>query len=280
MNKTTKVIVISLLVALFLAIVAVVCLVSLIKKDSDFDISNSEATLKSTPDYGQNYLNNLIFLGDFTSQNMITEGVLSDGADSNQVWTGKDGTLCLDYNIDKTTIILPETDEEILLSKALETKKPRFLVITLGLENGVPYCDKEEFCEYYKKLVEAVRESSPNTKIILQSILPVTAKFERKNPEISNEKIDKCNEWICELAEELNVRFLNSAEALKDSSGNLGKEYSNKDGSSPNAAGYQKMFEYIRTHGYKDYPKTSIPTEKPTEEPTQKPTELETQTDQ
>ncbi len=269
MNKTTKVIVISLVVALFLAIVAAVCLSALIKKDHGFDISNSEATLKYTPDYGQNYLNNLIFLGDFTSQNMVVYGGLADGEDSNQVWTGKSGSLYLDHNTDKASIILPETDEEILLTKALEQKKPRYLVITLGLENGVPYCDKEAFCEYYKKLVETVQKSSPNTKIILQSILPVSAKFERKNSEISNEKIDLCNQWICELADELNVRFLNSAEALKNSSGKLAKEYANEDGSSPNAAGYQKMFEYIRTHGYKDYPGADKPTEAPTEKPTE-----------
>ena len=132
MKKTTKVIIISLLAALCLAIIAAVCLATLIKKDKDFNISESEATLKSTPDYGQNYINNLIFLGDFTSQNMVSSGVLENGVDTNQVWTGKDGTLKLDYNIDKATIILPETDEEMLLAQALKTKNedddhPHFL---------------------------------------------------------------------------------------------------------------------------------------------------------
>lgn len=276
MKKVTKIILISLLSALILAIVAATCLVTLIEKDKDFDISNSDATLKSTPDYGQNYINNLIFLGDFTSQNMVASGVLHNGMDSNQVWTGKDGTLSLDYNIDKATIILPETDEEILLTQALKLKKPRFLVITLGLENGVPYCDKEAFCEYYKKLIEAVKEISPNTKIIIQSILPVTAKFQRKNSEISNEKIDICNKWLCELSEQMNVRFLNTAESLKDSSGNLQKKYASEDGSSPNADGYKVMLEYIRTHGYKEYPVVNKPTEAPTEIPTEAPTELGT----
>ena len=269
MKKITKVIVISIIVALLLAIIATVCLVILIKDDDGFDISGSKAVLKSTPDYGQNYLNNLIFLGDFTSQNIISYGVLANGVDSNQVWTGKSGTLSLDYNIDKATIILPETDEEILLTQALKTKKPRFLVITLGLENGVPYCDKDVFCEYYRKLIDAVSESSPNTKIIIQSILPVTAKFQRKNREFSNKKIDLCNEWLCELAEEMNVRFLNTAESLKDASGNLYGKYANHDGSSPNAEGYMIMLEYIRTHGYKEYPADNKPTESPTENSTE-----------
>ncbi len=269
MKKTTKVIIISLLAALCLAIIAAVCLATLIKKDKDFNISESEATLKSTPDYGQNYINNLIFLGDFTSQNMVSSGVLENGVDSNQVWTGKDGTLKLDYNIDKATIILPETDEEMLLAQSLKTKKPRYLVITLGLENGVPYCDKNAFCEYYKKLIDTIKENSPGTKIIIQSILPVSAKYQHRNSEISNEKIDTCNKWLCELAQELNIRFINTAEALKDSSGNLPKKYANKDGGSPNADGYKIMLEYIRTHGYKEYPVSTKPTEAHTEAPTE-----------
>ncbi len=269
MKKTTKVIIISLLAALCLAIITAVCLATLAKKDKDFNISESEATLKSTPDYGQNYLNNLIFLGDFTSQNMISSGVLENGADSNQVWTGKDGTLSLDHNVDKATIILPETDEEMLLTQALKTKKPRYLVITLGLENGVPYCEKEDFCEYYKKLIDAVRESSPNTKIIIQSILPVSSKYQRKNSEITNEKIDTCNKWLCELAQKMNIRFLNTAECLKDSSGKLPRKYASNDGGSPNTEGYKIMLEYIRTHGYKEYPLSSKPTEAPTEAPTE-----------
>ncbi len=269
MKKTTKIIVISLLAALVLAIVAAVCLAALINKDNDFNVLKSEATLKSTPDYGQNYLNNLIFLGDFTSQNMVSTGVLADGLESNQVWTGKDGTLCLDYNIDKATIILPETDEEMLLAQALKVKKPRYLVITLGLENGVPYCDKDAFCEYYRKLIDTVKESSPSAKIIIQSILPVTAKFQRKNSEITNEKIDTCNKWLCELSEDMNIRFLNTAEALRDSSGNLPRKYASEDGGSPNADGYKIMLEYIRTHGYRDYPTVSKPTEAPTEIPTE-----------
>ena len=269
MKKITKVIIFSLLAALLLSIIAAVSLSALIEKDKDFDISSSQATLKSTPDYGQNYLNNLIFLGDFTSQNMVTSGALADGVDSNQVWTGKDGTLCLDYNIDKATIILPETDEEMLLTQALQEKKPRYLVITLGLENGVPYCDKDAFCEYYIKLIDTVKESSPSTKIIIQSILPVTAKFQRKNSAISNDKIDICNKWLCELAQDMNIRYLNTAESLKDSSGNLPRKYASEDGGSPNVEGYKIMLEYIRTHGYKEYPGTSKPTEAPTEHPTE-----------
>lgn len=274
-KKTKKVIIISLLVASVLAIASAVCLASLIRRDERFDISKSPATLVATPNYGQNYVNNLIFLGDFTSFGMIECGVLDGGVESNQVWTGRNGTLPLDYNTDKTTVVLPEIGEEMLLSKALSEKKPRYIVITLGLENGVPYCEKDAFCDYYGRLIEMIKESSPTTKIILQSILPVTAKYQLKNKEYSNEKIDLCNTWICELAEKHGIRFINTAEALKDSSGNLAREYATDTGNCPNTEGYKKVLEYIRAHGYVDYPEGS--TQPPTETPTEQPSETATE---
>ena len=270
-TKTKKVIIISLLVAVLLSIFAAVCLATLLRNDASADISSSPATLKGTPDYGQNYVNNLIFIGDFTSMGMVDCEVLDGGSESVQVWTGKDGTLALDYNTDKATIVLPETNEEMLLSKALSEKKPRYVVITLGLENGVPYCEKDAFCDYYGRLIEMIKEESPSTKIILQSIFPVTAKYQLKNKEYSNERIDTCNTWICYLAEKHNVRFLNTAEVLKDSSGNLLRSYANDAGSSLNTEGYKKALEYIRTHGYIDPPTKN--TESATQAPTEAPTE-------
>ncbi|MBE6547546.1 MAG: hypothetical protein E7667_01525 [Ruminococcaceae bacterium] len=250
----------------FLAIVALCVVIAFVKQDEQSAIDGNPSILQTTPDYGQNYVDNIIFLGDFTSQDMIKCGVLSGQKDSKQVWTGAGGTLALDSKIDKATIIVPETKKEMLISQTLEDRKPRYLVVTLGFENGVPYCTKEAFIQYYEKLILDIKDASPNTKIILQSIFPVTGKFQFKNKAYSNDKIDQCNAWICELADKHQLRFLNTAEVLKTSSGSLITEYANQDGNSLNAKGYAKVIEYIRTHGYTDHPaiKQDV-TEQPTD---------------
>ena len=53
------------------------------------------------------------------------------------------------------------------------------------------------------------------------------------------------------LAEELGVRYLNTAEVLKDDNGFLMSELDVGDGHHLSAEAYLRMLEYIRTHGYK-----------------------------
>ncbi len=250
MNKNKKrLILFSLLFTVILAVVSIYCLYGL-KNNGNDDISTNPSTLDESPDYGANYIDNIIFLGDYSIARM-SEYAEQLGISENMIWTGKDGTLDLDFNIDKTTIILPNSNEETSLSVVLKDRKPQYLLITVGIENAVPYCDKETFCNYYEKLINTVKKNSPDTKIILQSILPVTSKYEFKNKEFSNDKIDTCNTWICELAEKNDVKFLNTAETLKASNGKLKKDYASKDGNSLNAEGYATLLTYIRTHGYK-----------------------------
>ena len=207
----------------------------------------------------------------------MTQLNTDDGDRLPQVWCGKDGTLSLNYNIDKATIILPDNNTEILLTDALSEKKPRYLIITIGLDNGVPYCDEKAFCDYYQKLIDAVKENSPSTKIILQSIFPVTSRYERKNPAITNRKINDCNKWICSLADQNKLRFLNTAECLIDATGNLQKSFASKDGGSLNSAGYTAVLEYVRTHGYKEHPAPEVTTEGTSEIPTEGTTEATTE---
>lgn len=252
MSKTAKITVISLAIATVLAITAIIYAIGFVKIDDTLNIDNSSALLAETPDYGQHYINSTVFLGDFTVYGMYDEGVFDDASISTQVWSGTDGNLALDFNTYKATVKIPSSGEEMTLAEALSSYAPQYITVTVGRVNALEYCNKEAFVSYYQKLVNTIKESSPQTKIILQSILPVTAKYQRKNQQCSNSKIDVCNTWICEVAESEGIKFLNTASLFKDSSGNLMADYASSDGSRLNRNGYLKMFEYMRTHGYTD----------------------------
>ena len=211
----------------------------------------STATLASTPDYGQNYVNNIIFVCDTTLASLKADGVLKDGANTTQIWTGESGDLSLDYSIDTATVIYPETGESIPISAAAQRKKPDYIVITLGAGNGVRYCTEEKFKSYYEKLILSVKSASPDTKIILQSVLPVSAKYEKATSGISKEKIDTANIWISELAEIHDVRYLDTASILKGPDGYLDPKYDLGNGMQINSAGCLAMLTYSRTHGYR-----------------------------
>jgi hypothetical protein len=223
-------------------------------KSDNSDDGGGEAhgtTLSVTPDYGQSYIDSMIFICDSTFANIKEHGLLFGGSDTRQIWTNAERDLPLEYTVDSATIIFPETNSETLITSAAQTKKPAYIVITIGINNGVPHCSANIFKEYYSKLVRSIQDASPKTKIILQSILPISKYKEENTANVSISKIDTANKWISEIAEELSVRYLDTATALKDSKGYLASDYDSGDGLHLNREGYSKVLEYIRTHGYK-----------------------------
>ena len=213
--------------------------------------NTSHVILTETHDFGQYYINNLVFLGDSTIAKMKDAGVLYEGSETTQIWSDESGDLVLDFSIDKTAILFPKTQKAISITEAAAEKKPEYMVITVGINNGVAYCSEDSFKEYYGKLIAVIKEASPDTKIILQSILPVSKKYEKETSGITQKKIDTANDWILALAETHNVKFLDTASALKDSKGYLKSEYDSGNGLHLNETGYNVLLNYIRTHGYK-----------------------------
>ena len=210
--------------------------------------ANSGAELPESFDYGDGYIKNIIFVGDKTISPI--SNVYTDLPKS-QVWTAADGSLPLDNNLKTVAVIHSDDEKGSSIPSAAELYKPQYIIITVGIENGVAYCNEEKFKAYYKELIVAIKEASPDTKIMLQSIFPISKKAAKDNPNISNDRIDRANTWILDVCEESSVKFLNTSSALKDSAGYRAAEYDSGDGITLNADGYKAMVEYIRTHGYK-----------------------------
>ncbi len=216
---------------------------------SSFDLSNHDAALPPTLDFGDHYIDSTIFLGDYTTKQMLKLKVLEDGATSYQVWSGENGDMPLDSNIKNASIYLASTKDCKPLSTLLLERKPERIIVTLGISNGVPYCDRDKFMSYYQSVIDVIKESSPDTIIILQSIFPITRAAEKKNPAISNDRINEANTWVADLASANGIHFLYTAAALRDERGYLKAEYAADDGINLNSAGFRTALKYIRTHG-------------------------------
>lgn len=210
---------------------------------------NTSAVLGQTADMGQDYIDSIIFLGDSTTYHMINRAVLSGGKDTKQVWSGALGTLTLDGNIHKTTIVYPETGTEMTVAEAAAQEKPKYMVITLGV-NGVAYATETQFTAYYGKLIDAIKQASPDTKIILQSIFPVSQSYDQKGGKLCNANIDIANGWIMQLAADKGCKYLDTASVLKNDEGTMIALYDAGDGIHMTADGYKAILQYIRTHGY------------------------------
>jgi lysophospholipase L1-like esterase len=203
-----------------------------------------DARLGETADMGQAYVDKFVFLGDSTTYGLGYYDVVPD----EQVWTPASGTLTLD-KWSTATIVYPEDGSEISIVDAMAKKQPEYLLITLGV-NGISFMKESYFIEVYTALVQAVQEASPDTKIILNSIYPTTARYPESTG-ITNEKIIAANGWIERIANTLGIRYLDSASVLKDENGYMPDSIDNGgDGLHMNADGYKLVIDYVRTHGY------------------------------
>lgn len=204
----------------------------------------TSTVLGETEDMGQEYVDKFIFLGDSTTYGLGHYGVV----DKNQVWTPPSGTLTLSF-WSVAAILYPDTGSEVLIPEAVEAKKPEYMLITLGV-NGVSFMEEEYFKEEYTNLVNAVKEKSPDTKIILNSIYPVAMSYKYIR-DISNEKITAANEWIKKVAEDTGVKYLDSASVLVGQNGFLPENLQNGDGLHLTEESFNLVIDYLRTHGYK-----------------------------
>lgn len=211
------------------------------------DRTDSPAQLEETEDMGQEYIDKITFLGDSTTYGLRYYKMLAGERDTTQVWTPKSGTLSL-FQQSFALIVYPETGEEITILEAVERKKPEMMVITLGV-NGVSMMDEEYFKSEYTALVEGIQRTSPDTRIILQSIFPVASSYEYLKS-INNEKITRANGWVMDVAEETGVRYLDTQTVLKGEDGWLPQSYQNGDGLHLNETSFALVLEYIRTHGW------------------------------
>ncbi len=217
------------------------------------EVDNADPLLTESEDLGQDYIDQIIFLGESTTYGLQRYGLLENG----KVWTGATctdgivksaGTLSLSPSIDRTRIFYPDTSEALTIGEALARKVPNILIITLGLNNGASYYSEDEFKQCYRILLNAVVSASPETTVILQSLFPVasTCKIRAFTPA----RISLCNSWICELAAEYGMRYLDTASVLSDENGYLYEAYDNGgDGIHLNREGLSAVIDYIRTHG-------------------------------
>ena len=203
--------------------------------------------LTETPDAGQEYLDEIIFLGDSTTYGIkfYLDHGFPDLVSADQIWTPSNGTFTLAYQ-STTEIYYPDTGEEMNLAQAVRQKLPKYMIITLGV-NGIAFMDESYFTEEYDNLVERIQLASPDTIIICNSIFPVAENYENLE-QINNTKIQAANKWIESIAENRGTYYLYSYEALADSQGNLPLDYQNGDGLHLTGEAFEIFLSYVRTH--------------------------------
>jgi len=205
-----------------------------------YQIDNaSTALLTETADAGTDYLNDTLFLGDSNTVRLYNNGLISL-----QQFCAKEG-IGTQVALNEGIITFKKDSNHYTIPQAVAMMKPRRVVMTFGTnDTGMEVSD---FIAHYTALIQAIQQSYPYTDIIVNTVPPVPADHSNY-PHMDQAKIDDFNMALLDLCEQLGVRFLNSAEALKGSDGYGIADYYTSGDIHLKSAGLKAVLNYIRTH--------------------------------
>ncbi len=213
--------------------------------------------LKETSPASTDYFERLVFIGDRTIGDMSKFAITELPRQGEQIWSCSEN-MSIENAIVTENYLYPNWYEFVSFATAIKDYMPQYAILTFG-----SYTDNEDlaytndtFVQDYAELYIQLKACSPNTEIIIQSILPVANTCQY----IAPEQIKERNEWLKGFCEQNAIYYLDTYSALADEDGYLKGEYSdpygisgNIQGYTMNEAGYRELIEYVRTHAHPFY---------------------------
>ena len=201
----------------------------------------SSALLTETADAGENYQNETLFIGDSNTVRLYANGLISL-----QQFCAKEG-IGTNAALNEAIVTFKKDSSRYTIAQAVAKMKPRRVVIMLGTNDTGMSVD--DFISNYKKLVQDIQTSYPYTDIIVNTVPPVPADHSNY-PNMDQTKIDDFNMALLSMCEEMDLKFLNTAEALKDSTGYGNADYYQSGDIHLKTSGLKVLLNYLRTHAY------------------------------
>lgn len=199
------------------------------------------AVLAETADAGESYLEDTLFLGDSNTVRFYQNGLLSL-----QQYCAKEGLSVLSACTEQF-VTFKKDDTLYTLADAVAKLKPRRVVVTLGTNDSA--LSTADFISNYRTFLEQLQAKYPYADVIVNTIPPIPAAHSNY-PDMKQEKIDDFNMALADLCEEMGVKFLNSAEALKDETGYGNASYYATNDIHLTSSGLKAVLNYVRTHAY------------------------------
>lgn len=174
--------------------------------------------------------------------------------------TRRGGTVFLGDSITEGWLVFPEFAEHGLRNRGiggdttfgvlmrlneLVLEKPDKIFILLGVNDII----RDQFhglVQRYEYIVNTLELALPDTKIYMQSLLPVNWEdFPRITEYVDNDKIRDVNKRLKKLADQSGLEFIDLAPHFEDDNGNLKKALS-LDGLHINLKGYAVWYDLIK----------------------------------
>ena len=211
------------------------------------EMASKETKTESTPDTTvlvkkegakEGYLNRCVFLGDSRTVAMVNYGFFNDDSALAQIG--------ISHPAFASNKFMNNAGKEYTMKSYLESHQAQVIYILLGV-NGINDSSEDHYKNTFISLIDRVAELAPNSNIVLVSIGPVDDNGRYKDY-VQNALIDKYNDFLLEIAKEKHIFYLDIAEVLKGSDGQVKSEYNGGDGLHYSGKGCEAIFNYIVEH--------------------------------
>lgn len=191
----------------------------------------------------------MTFFGESTTAHLALRG----GIDPARVWTNAAGTVRLDSGILSRTLKDPADGSPCTVRELAAKYRPQVLVLSFGL-NGImgSSAHPDTYLGNYRRLIDAIREASPDTRFVIQSVCPVADaghqadwKFSVPPGEI-NRKLTVLSDRLREFCRnDPTLTFADTASCLTDADGFLRGDLTT-DGIHLTGAAYVLILDALR----------------------------------
>ncbi len=163
--------------------------------------------------------NDIYFLGDSLTDGGEWSELLSNNNIKNRGING-----------DSTTGVLNRLNQIV-------KNKPQKIFIMIGINDLLANIEPNIVLDNYQKIIQTIKINSPNTKIYIESILPINFEIDKTKRPITNQNISDLNNKLKDLSNNSNIFYIDLYSKFLDSSNQLDKQYT-LDGIHLNGQGY------------------------------------------
>lgn len=201
--------------------------------------------------YYDSYFDDAVFVGDSVTQGLQYYVMYRQGQGENTLGNAK-FLAAASYNLatagkpfNESKINVTYQGTAMSIEDAVSAMGARHMFIMLGLNDWAGSAVDANI-KLYRAMLERVLAAVPDLKITVQSCTPVTPEGEK--PKLTSASMDKFNEALKALCQEMGIEYLDVATPLKNAEGKLNPAYSSDNYVHLNNDGLRIWVDTL--HGY------------------------------
>ena len=209
---------------------------------SQYPLDTSLGSILGQESAQGNYINDSVFVG---GTQAVT--VAKDSSISLNQYAGKEG-LQVSQVLRETCVNFEDDANSYTIPQAIAKMKPLHVYVMVGSDDVDGSVSVDEFVNDYKQVLQSIKSAYSQCDVIACAIAPVS-----KDADKAAEKqtyIDQFNQQVAAACNDMDFKYLNLAEVLKNDKGYAVDSYLDSSNGGFSGAGAAAVLDYVKNHAH------------------------------